>query len=244
MKIPKPYILILDHQRLKPKWHTHPFVGELPSGKRLQFAIENCPVEIVDFPYFPMKNVVDLSIVRNDLTWKILWGRTANAVGPKRPLSWQKTLQWKTCGLRVRCEVAASSLRLRENGTALPKRWLRMELPFWVTSIYIYIAHKYLQYRQFLGISNKPSSILMPKNSPARVLVYSHSFNIPRSLRVLSESQNACRVDTNWCRSGRDRDMQIFCCANEARFMAVSATCGKELLQRHSKGNWRELNSW
>ena len=136
--------------------------------------------------------------------------------------------------LRGRCEFAATSRKwyrftkaMVENGTPI----------LGDIYIYIYIAHKYLQYRQFLGISNKPSSILMPKNSPARVLVYSHSFNIPRSLRVLSESQNACRVDTNWCRSGRDRDMQIFCCANEARFMAVSATCGKELLQRHSKGN-------
>ena len=60
---------------------------------------------------------------------------------------------------------------------------------------------------------------------------------------MLSESQNACRVDTNWCRSGRDRDMQIFCCANEARFMAVSATCGmarscylKALQSRELKG--------
>ena len=27
--------------------------------------------------------------------------RTARAVGPKRPLSWQNTLHWKTCGLGI-----------------------------------------------------------------------------------------------------------------------------------------------
>lgn len=166
----------------------------------------------------------------------MLWGQSVHWVGKRHCSGRLAACEFAARSLRVRCDFAKMVPLYQSDG------WEWNSHSGW--HLYIYIAHKYLQYRQFLGISNKPSSILMPKNSPARVLVYSHSFNIPRSLRVLSESQNACRVDTNWCRSGRDRDMQIFCCANEARFMAVSATCGKELLQRHSKGNWRELNSW
>ena len=37
----------------------------LPSGKLLQFAIENGPVEIVDFP---INSMVDLSIVMKQFT--------------------------------------------------------------------------------------------------------------------------------------------------------------------------------
>ena len=84
---------------------------EVPSGTHLKECLnENASKRM----YITKNNILYLSssfisfclsfhfnyILHSVETQREALRRTASAVGPKRPLSWQKTLQWKTCGLR------------------------------------------------------------------------------------------------------------------------------------------------